>query len=120
MPEPNPTKRKRVPVPQTDVLAWLAENHPALHAVAELERSRCWLPVDLRGDHNKPARESIKNYGFIYSRKGGHALPSGKLGTWGHACTAPLPFYRKGKGKPAPTTETNALDAEALAFSGLA
>ena len=87
---------KHPKIPQTEVLEWLAENHPALHQCAEIERDWVWLAVDLRGDHNKPTREAIKEYGFIFSRKGGHLLPSGKLGMWGHSCERPTRFV-KGK-----------------------
>lgn len=114
-------KRKRVPIQQTEVLHWLATNHPALHAVAEIERAWIWLPVDLRGD--EPTRTSIKTYGFIFSKHGGHPLPSGKVGTWGHSCMKPAPFYRKGKGSKAaasqPETTDPNLEKEALAFAGL-
>jgi hypothetical protein len=40
--------------------------------------------------------ESITTYGFIRSRKGGHPLPSGKMGLWGHSCEKPIAFRRKG------------------------
>ncbi len=89
---------KHSPVSQTDVLKWLHENHPRLHSVAELERDWVWLVVDLRGDHNKPTRESIKAFGFRFHFRGGHALPSGKVGTWAHSCMKPMGFH-KGKHK---------------------
>jgi hypothetical protein len=92
-------KQKRIPIPTTEVLEWLQTHHPDLHAAAEVERAWVWIAADLRGDDKKPIRESIKGYGFIFSRHGGHPLPSGKLGTWGHACTKPLPFKRKPKGQ---------------------
>lgn len=108
----------------TEVLEWLQANHPELHAVAETERSWIWLVCDLRGDHNKATRESLKSYGFIFHRHGGHLLPSGKLGNWGHSTTAPLPFFRKSKGKSTshPTSQTtdqqpDAALAAALAFA---
>lgn len=82
---------------QTEVLEWLLENHPQLHANAELDREWIWLPVDLRGEHNKAVRESIgrKGVGFIFCPKG-HPLPSGQVGTWAHHCTKPIPFKRRG------------------------
>lgn len=89
---------KHPKIPQTEVLEWLAANHPALHQCAEIERDWVWLAVDLRGDDKKPLREAIKEYGFIFSRHGGHLLPSGKLGMWGHSCERPIRFAR-GKGK---------------------
>lgn len=110
----------------TEVLEWLQANHPELHAVAEIDRDWCWLVCDLRGDHNKATRESLKKPGgFIFHRHGGHLLPSGKLGMWGHSTTAPLPFFRKSKGKSTshPTSETttdqqpDAALAAALAFA---
>lgn len=84
---------------QTDVLEFLAEHHPELHAVAELDRSWVWLPVDLRGEEHRATREAIgkQGIGFRYA-KNGHTLPSGKVGTWGHHCDKPIPFRRKGKG----------------------
>lgn len=99
-------KNKRTPIPQTQVLEWLQKNHPTLHAQAEVDRSWVWLPVDLRSD--EPTRTAIKAYGFVYSKRGGHPLPSGKLGTWGHSCDTPLPFYRKKKGAAHTTTHTTA------------
>jgi len=86
---------KHNPIPASQVLAWLREHHPELHAVAELERDWCWLSVDLRGDHNKAVRESIKQYGFAYKRRGVHILPSGKGGTWSHSCEKPLRFVKR-------------------------
>ena len=41
-------KKPREHVPQTDVLAWLQANHPALHLAAELDRDWIWLVADLR------------------------------------------------------------------------
>jgi hypothetical protein len=83
---------KHPKIPQTEVLEWLAHNYPALHQRAEIERDWVWLAVDLRGDHNKPTREAIKEYGFIFSRHSGHLLPSGKLGMCGHSCERPMGF----------------------------
>jgi len=97
---------------QTDVLAWLAEHHPALHSVAELDRSWVWLAVDLRGDHNKPVRESIKEAGFRFAKRG-HALPSGKQGSWAHHCQKPIPFHRKRKASGQDQTETTGKEASA-------
>jgi hypothetical protein len=90
---------KHPKIPQSEVLAWLQENFPELHRAAEIDRDWIWLAVDLRGDHNKPVREAIKEYGFIFHRHGGHLLPSGQLGTWGHSCERPVRFARKGKDK---------------------
>jgi hypothetical protein len=112
---------KRQPRPQTEVLAWLFANHPALHKAAEIDRAWLWLPVDLRGEHNKPTREAIKEYGFIFSRRGGHPLPSGKLGMWGHSCEAPLPFNKKSRKQKQSTDLTipdnEVTDEEAAAFA---
>lgn len=77
----------------TETLAWLTEHHPELRAVAEIDRNWVWLCCDLRGD--EATRKSLKEFGFVFSRRGGHPLPSGKVGTWGNSCTHPLPFYRK-------------------------
>ncbi len=83
-------------IPMTEVLAWLQEHHPALHRDAAIERDWVWLCTDLRGDHNKPARESIKEQGFRFAKRG-HALPDGKIAYWAHACQRPIAFKRKGK-----------------------
>ena len=119
-------KSKRTPISQVEVLDWLKTHHPTLFAVAEVDRAWVWLPVDLRSDH--ATRESIKAYGFAFAKHGGHLLSSGKKGTWGHSCTAPLPFFR-GKGRKTsaaaatPTAESatpTSDDAEAMAFAGMA
>lgn len=124
-------KRKRERIPQTDVLAWLQETHPSLHELAEIERKWVWIAVNLKGDEFKPIRESIKEYGFIFSKRGGHALPSGKLGMWAHACERPMGFKRlggkpssspdKGGGRidPAANNDNSELDAESAALANL-
>lgn len=84
----------REQIPQADVLNWLAKHHPELHASAELDRAWVWLCVDLRGDHNKPVRESIKEYGFRFCKRG-HAFPGNKTGTWAHSCQQPTGYKRK-------------------------
>jgi hypothetical protein len=89
---------KHEPIPASDVLAWLLENHPQLHKVAEAERRWLWLPIDLRGDEHKATRESISKFGFAFKRSGVHVLPSGASGTWSHSCDAPLRFIKRGKG----------------------
>ena len=101
------SKQKREHRPMNDVLAWLLEHHPKLHAVAEADRYWLWLPINLSGDENKAVRDSIKAYGFIFSRHGGHPLASGKMGYWGNSCENPKPFHRRDKSKP--TTERNPL-----------
>ena len=118
---------KREPVPQSDVLGWLAANYPQLHEVAEIERAWVWLPWDGRGEDNKPIREALKAFGFKFAFKG-HQLPSGKRGTWGHCCTRPMPFRRHSKRNGGPANRNNDnnqaseagfpedLEAEALAF----
>ena len=87
------------------VLTWLSQNHPELHAVAELDREWTWLPVDLRGDENKPVRESIKAFGFRFANHG-HPLPSGKVGTWAHHGVKPTPFHRSASRKSRPSDRT--------------
>lgn len=84
---------------QTEVLEYLAEHHPELHAAAEIDRSWVWLCVDLRGDHNKELRDAIgkQGLGFRFAPKG-HPLESGHIGTWSHSCDKPIPFRRKGRG----------------------
>ncbi len=113
---------KREPIPQSEVLGWLAANWPDLHEVAETERAWVWLPVDLRGDHNKAKREALKEFGFRFAFRG-HPLPSGKNGTWGHCCMRPMPFKRKGQRKEPNHTnhnqqasEPDPIEAEMLAF----
>ncbi len=86
---------KRKPIPLEEVLGWLKTNHPELHLTCEVDRSWCWTTENLR---DKPlVRESLKAYGFIFHRRGGHPLPGGKLGVWGHACMKPLGFHKKTK-----------------------
>lgn len=97
----------------TQVLEWLLANHPELHAAAEQEREWLWLIGDLRGDHNKAVRDSIKAYGFKFV-PGSHILPSGNVSHWGHSCSHPTRFgKRKGKGGQ-PSTTTKELDADTL------
>lgn len=115
-------KKHRERIPQADVLAWLQASHPALLPSAELDRDWVWLTANLKGDEHKATRESLKQYGFIFSRRGGHKLPSGNIGTWGHSCNKPLPFKRKGQRREAPVdaqpTETVTDDDDAaLAFA---
>lgn len=90
---------KNIPVPE--VLAWLQANHPALHESAVIDRAWTWLVFDLRGDHNKPARESLKEFGFRFAKKG-HALPDGRIAYWAHSGMKPLPFRKGGFKKPTP------------------
>lgn len=90
---------KHEPIPTADVLAWLQNTHPALHQTAAVERAWVWLTADLRGDHNKPARESIKQFGFRFAKRG-HTLPDGQIAFWAHSCSAPIGFKRKGKAQP--------------------
>jgi hypothetical protein len=97
------SKTPREPIPQPTVLGWLNEHHPQLVADAEIDRAWVWLKADLRGEQNKPIREGLKKYGFIFSRRGGHPLPSGGLGTWGHSCLKPMPFKRRRKGQSVST-----------------
>ena len=82
----------------TEVLAWLQQHHPQLQRTAEPDRDWLWITADLRGDDNKPARESIKANGFRFARRG-HTLPSGRVAFWAHSCTHPIGFKRGGNGK---------------------
>lgn len=133
-------KQKRPPrerIPQSDVLAWLQANHPGMHRDAEIERAWVWIA---QSPADPSAIKSIEDYGFVRSRKGGHPLPSGRMGIYGHSCERPLPFKRKFHGprsaaiqgaapEPKTVTETetkkpgdeyesfNGLDAEAMAFA---
>jgi len=91
--------RKREPRPMAEVLEWLHTNHPRLHATAEVERDWLWLVCDLRGENNRPTRDSIKAFGFRFAKKG-HTLPSGKLAMWGHSCLRPTRFHGKKKNQP--------------------
>ena len=110
---------------QTDVLEWLAENYPELHAAAELDRAWVWLAgINLQGADKKEMREAIgkRGIGFRYAPQG-HTLPSGKVSHWGHACDRPMPFKRKGggggkKGSPAKKSASELSDAELLEMLG--
>ena len=93
MKEPRPPREK---ISQSEVLDWLFEHHPALHAKSSLERDWVWLDYDLRGDSNKEIRESIKAFGFRFAKRG-HTLPDGKIAMWAHSCEKPLPFRRLSK-----------------------
>lgn len=105
-------KKPREKIPQTVVLDWLQKNHPSLHATAELDRAWVWITENLQGDTHKATRNSIKHEapgrGFVFAKRGGHKLPSGKLGTWGHSCDKPMPFRRKAKGNSTPAAPTAA------------
>lgn len=83
----------------SEVLAWLAEHHPALHKAAEPDRAWLWITANLKGDHNKAVRDSINHEGGFRFAKRGHTLPSGRVAFWGHSCSHPIGFKRKG-GKP--------------------
>ncbi len=128
-------KSKRERIPQPEVLAWLQTNYPALHQGAEIDRHWVWLTANLKGEQHSATRTALKAFGFIFAKKrGGHPLPSGKLGTWGHSCLKPLPFKRRFKGRPSPNNqqpqpvtdridpvevtqpEVSSVEAEALAF----
>jgi hypothetical protein len=87
-------------IPMTEVLAWLKEHHPALHHTAEQDRDWLWLTADLRGDQNKAVRDSINHEGGFRFAKRGHTLPSGRVAFWGHSCSHPIGFKRKGGGSP--------------------
>jgi hypothetical protein len=102
-------------IPQTEVLAWLHEKHPDLHATCEIDRDWVWITENLK--ERPEVRESIKPYGFRFCAKG-HPLPCGKTGTWAHHCEHPTGNYRKGKGKK-PTDnnkETEQLTPEEMAM----
>ena len=114
------------------VLVWLQKQHPKLHVTAEIDRAWVWVTEDLRGNENKAIRDSLKDFGFRFARKG-HRLPSGKVGMWAHHGNKPMPFRKKGKPNTTPrphSTETiqshteappvaalDASDQEALAFA---
>lgn len=110
-------KRKREKRGQVEVLEWLADTHSELHGAAEIDRDWIWLPVDLRDDPE--TRASIKEFGFRFAKRG-HALPSGRVGTWGHACSHPIPFKRgAGGGRVTVKEPTVDLESELLAAAGL-
>lgn len=106
------------------VLDWLTEHFPALADSVEPDRNWLWLAdVDLRGESNKAMREALKLAGFRWA-KGGHPLPSGRVGIWGHSCLAPTPFRRRGKGSKVVKTDfsepCSESDAEAMLAARLA
>ena len=84
------------------VCEWLEEHHPSLEF--EQDRSWLWVVADLRRD--EATRKSLKDFGFIFAKRGGHPLPSGRLGTWGHSCESPTPFFRRNKTSPAAEVPT--------------
>lgn len=115
-------KPKRERIPQSEVFAWVEANYPEL--AVEAERAWVWIATPPLPE---PAEKALSAYGFIRSKKGGHLLPSGRLGLYGHSCEKPMPFKRKFfKGKPAdgkpaqpehePEPEKENIDEEALAF----
>lgn len=81
----------------SEVLAWLLEHHPSLHATVEQDRDWLWLTADLKGGQNQAVRDSINHEGGFRFAKRGHALPSGKVAFWGHSCSHPVGFKRTGK-----------------------
>lgn len=89
---------KHEKMPASEVLDWLQTEHPELHVNAEVDRSWVWLICDLRGDQNKPVRESLKANGFRFAKRG-HALPSGRTAMWGHSCDRPTRFKGGGKAR---------------------
>jgi hypothetical protein len=118
--------KRRVPVPQDQVLAWLLIHYPQLHADAAVDRNWVWLTTNLSGEANRQTREAIKAFGFRFA-KHFHTLPDGRVGTWGHCCTTPIPF-RHHKGAAGSTGGGGAvqreepepdetLEAAALAFA---
>ena len=109
------TKTMKEKLPMTEVLAWLHENHPELHAAALAERDWLWLCCDLRGDHNQAVRDSLCEFGFRFAKRG-HTLPSGQVSYWSHSCTEPIPFKRRGKSTNKPTATNNSGD-DAAPFS---
>ena len=88
---------KRASIEPQAVVEWLEEHHPSL----EYEQDRHWLWViaDLRQE--VATRTSLKEFGFIFAKRGGHKLPSGRLASWGHSCDTPTPFFRRNKTSPA-------------------
>ncbi len=84
-----PIKPPRPLVSQTEVLAWLHQNYSELHARARIDRAWVWLKADLQGEQNKPIREELKQFGFVFAFQ---------KKEWAHHCNAPIPFYKKGKG----------------------
>ena len=94
--KPSQPPQQRQRIPQTEVLDWLKTQHPKLHETAVLDRQWVWITESLATAPE--VRASVKGYGFRFA-KAGHALTSGKSGTWGHSCEKPLPF-RRGGGKP--------------------
>lgn len=99
-------------LPQQDMLAWLAQNHPDLLKTVEPDRDWLWVSADLRKD--KATRESLKQLGFRFARKG-HTTPSGKVAFWGHCCKRPTPFKKNsgsGKGPSGKSTEGDSLMSE--------
>lgn len=98
------------------VLAWLQENHPDLWASAKAERSWVWLVAPLQ-HAPKEVRESIKQYGFKFCKKG-HTLPCGLVSHWAHHCDKPLPFRGRAKVQSSkqqqPPKQENGLTAEEM------
>lgn len=94
-------------IPMSEVLAWLAEHHPHLHQTVEQDRDWLWITADLKGDHNKPVRDSINHEGGFRFAKRGHTLPSGRVAFWAHSCSRPIGFKRKGghAGKTSPSAK---------------
>lgn len=104
---------KREPIPMPEVLAWLHEHHPELHADAEVDRNWIWICSPSLKEQPE-VRESIKAYGFRFCFKG-HPLPCGKIGTWSHSCEHPIGFKRRGKQpKHSEANELSALEAAML------
>lgn len=106
-------KRQREKIPAGTVLAWLKEHHPLLFEDAMIDRAWVWITANLSGPEHKATRQAIKEYGFRWA-KHGHPLPNGATGTWGHACTKPIPFKKGSRQNSAPHQPTEPANDEEL------
>lgn len=83
-------KPTRQPRSADEVMEEVSERVPHILPHCFMDRDWIWVcNVDLRGEVNKPTRETLKEIGFRFS-PGGHLMPDGTTrGTWGHSCSKP-------------------------------
>lgn len=91
------TKPAKPRLNKAQVLELLSATHPGL----PVETDRDWLWVTQKLDQSVPIEAAVikwlESIGFIYAkRRGGHPMPSGKTGYYGHNCTHYVPFKRHG------------------------
>lgn len=80
-------------------MAEVKKRLPSLAPHCVMDRAWIWVcGIDLRGDDNKPTRETLKEIGFRFAREP-HLMPDGQtVGHWAHSCERPM-FRRRERHK---------------------